>query len=98
MPRHLGCKNQSEYKYEVQTLIDGVWVRKMYISQKDISAGTGLKRTMAYYLATDPEKVKKTTNFKIKRLEEPLPVFSKVVEEDDDDGYKIIKFKKNLYV
>ncbi len=95
MPRHSGCRNQSDYKYEVQTLINGEWEKKMYISQKDITAETGLKRTAVYYLTTDPSKVKKHSNFKIRKLQEPLPVFSRNVEENDME--KIIKITKNLY-
>lgn len=96
MPRHTGCRNQSDYKYEVQTLENDVWVKKMYISQKDISAATGLKRTAVYYLSTDPTKVKKHTNIKIKKLDEPLPVFTHELVEEEGD-YKLIKIRKNLY-
>ena len=96
MPRHTGCRNQSDYKYVVQTLINDVWVKKMYISQKDISDDTGLKRTAVYYLSTDPAKVKGHRNIKIMKLDEPLPVFTHEVEEEGD--CKIIKIRKNLYI
>tara|TARA_R110002012_G_scaffold211893_1_gene382891 strand:- start:387 stop:596 length:210 start_codon:yes stop_codon:yes gene_type:complete len=68
----------------------------MYISQKDISDDTGLKRTAVYYLSTDPSKVKGHQDVKIRKLEEPLPVFTR--EEEDDGEYKIIKIRKNFYV
>ncbi len=95
MPRHTGCKNTSDYKYEVQTLVDDIWVKKMYVSQKEIVAQTGLKRSAVYYLTSDPSKIKNRPNIKITKLKEPLPVFTREIEENDME--KIIKIKKNFY-
>ena len=43
MPRHLGCRNVSEYRYVVERMNErGEWTSKHYVSQRDIAEELGI--------------------------------------------------------
>lgn len=93
MGRNSGCLNQWFYKYEVEDLTNDM--KRLFISQKEIIDHTDLKRTSIYYLVNDPENKGKNYEYRIKRLESPLPVFDKTIVEDENG--KTIRYTKIIY-
>lgn len=94
MPRINGSHNQSDYRYKVTNYELGS--SEYFISQREITDKYGIKRTGIYYLIHHPDRIVDHKNLKIIKLDTPLPVYEKVVEQEDDGGYTI-KYNKIIY-
>lgn len=94
MPRINGSHNQSDYRYKVTNSELGA--SEYFISQREITDKYGIKRTGIYYLIHHPERRADHKNLTIEKLSTPLPVYEKIVEQEDNGGYTI-KYNKIIY-
>lgn len=93
MPRINGSHNQSEYRYKVFN--ETLQRNEFYISQREITDKYGIKRTGIYYMIHHPDRIKDHKNITIEKLQTPLPVYEKII--DEDDGGYTIKYNKIIY-
>tara|TARA_R110002072_G_scaffold41120_1_gene115934 strand:- start:5404 stop:5697 length:294 start_codon:yes stop_codon:yes gene_type:complete len=97
MPRTTGSKNNQDYKYKVEKLNEEGEVISCdyYVTQGDIQQKYGLKRSAVYFIINNPN-MRKTNDFiKIKKLEQPMPVFN--IEKENEDGNIIFRYNKIIY-
>jgi len=97
MPRTNGSKNNTDYKYKVETLNEegDVTSTDYFVTQTEVQNFTGLKRSAVYFMIHHPEKRKDHLNYKIEKMAVPLPVYklNKTIETDKI----LIEYQKLIY-
>lgn len=91
MPRKSGCANTSDYKYKVTEGCE----TNYFVSQKEIQDKYDLRRTAIYFMIHSPEKRKDHRGLTIQKLDEPLPVYN--IVNEDQEGERVIKYQKINY-
>tara|TARA_R110002072_G_scaffold137523_2_gene280372 strand:+ start:5323 stop:5616 length:294 start_codon:yes stop_codon:yes gene_type:complete len=97
MPRTNGSRNNSDYKYKVEKINDNneVISTEYFVSQSQVQTHTGLKRSAVYFMIHHPEKRKNHCNYKIIKMEIPLPVYK--MEKKIEDDKILFEYQKLIY-
>ena len=87
MPRPSGSKNSQDYKYKVEKLneLNEIINTNYYVTQKEIQDKYNLKRSAVYYILNNPSRRKANDYINISKLDQPMPVFKIVHQEENGD-------------
>tara|TARA_R110000787_G_scaffold13121_3_gene41564 strand:+ start:372 stop:647 length:276 start_codon:yes stop_codon:yes gene_type:complete len=91
MPRTIGTKNKSAYRYQLTDKN----ITTYHITQKEIQDKYNLSRTAIYFLLHKPEKTINAHNIEVVKLDTPLPIYDRECFKTDD--ITIISLKKIKY-
>lgn len=96
MPRIVGTKNMTNYKYMVEELsADKVVATKYFRTQPEIQKHYDLNRSAVYFLVNNKPGRKTKDNINVFKLEKPLPVYNletRYVNRDVIKSYRQIEY------